>query len=72
MLPAGVNKKSFHVCSRIFSYAMYWGENLLLLVAFLLYEFLILFLTYLKVYLNIIRASEGLFTKIFFVGVWMF
>jgi len=51
---------------------MFWAENIVFLSSFLFYEFAILLLTYGKVYLNIFRASEGLFTKIFFVGVWVF
>lgn len=51
---------------------MFWVENLVFLTYFLLYEFFILFMTYGKVYLNILRASEGLYTKIFYIGMWMF
>jgi len=51
---------------------MFWAENLVFMILFLIYEFTILFLTYGKVYLNILRASEGLFTKIFYVSVWVF
>ena len=58
--------------SKMFSYTMFWAENIVFLSSFLFYEFAILLLTYGKVYLNIFRASEGLFTKIFFVGVWVF
>lgn len=71
LLPLSFNKKLFSKASTFFSYGMYWVENIVFIFIFLLYEISILFITYFKVYFNIIRASEGLFTKIFFVGVWM-
>lgn len=71
LLPFSIHPKLFKRASKVFSYLMYWCENIVLMNAFLLYELLILFITYFKVYLNILRASEGLFTKIFYVGVWM-
>jgi hypothetical protein len=62
LLPCAVNKKLLHKTSKCFSYSMYWAENMVFLMLFFFYEFAILFLTYGKVYLNILRASEGLFT----------
>ena len=72
LIPSVVNKKVTYIVSTVFSYSMHWGENIIFLLFFLIYECIILLITYAKVYLNIIRASEGLYTKIYFVGVWMF
>ncbi|CAI2359649.1 unnamed protein product [Moneuplotes crassus] len=71
LLPFFVCRKLFNKLSKIFSYTVFWAENFVVLILFLIYECTILFLTYGKVYLNIVRASEGLFTKIFFVGIWV-
>ena len=72
MIPFIPFKKGIRCISYCFSIIMYWCENLIFLMSFLLYEILVLPVTYSKVYLNIIRASIGLYTKIFFVGMWIF
>lgn len=71
LIPFVVNKKLMRFTSKVFSLTMHWVENLIFLNAFLVYEFFMCPLTYFKVYINIIRASEGLFTKIFYVGMWL-
>lgn len=56
--------------SKLFSLMMFWVENAFFLTLFAIYEILIFPICYCKVFINLIRASFGLFTKFFFIFMW--
>lgn len=55
---------------KTFSLAMFWIENMIFLVFFFAFEVLLIPICYAKVYLNLLKASFGFFTKIAFILVW--
>ena len=70
MVPFLACEKAMIHISKGFSYVMYWLENILFLVFYLIFEVLILPLAYLKVWFNIIRTSMGVLRLILNSIVW--
>jgi hypothetical protein len=57
--------------SKFFSFFIFWGENIVFIGFFLLFEIFILPLVYFMTYYNIIYSTLGLFTTIFNVIKWL-
>jgi hypothetical protein len=49
---------------------MFWVENCIFLAFFLLLEIVLIPICYMKVYLNLLKASFGFFTKVAFIMIW--
>ena len=70
MVPFLFCEKAIFYVAKSFSYIMFWTENLVFLIAYFLFEILILPLTYLKVWYNIFRTSMGVLKLILNCIVW--
>lgn len=60
-----------YVC-KYFSFVMYWLENVIFILLFILFELLLVLPVYVKNILQIAWASMGLFTKVFNTAIWLF
>ena len=58
--------------TKVFSYMIYWIENVIFVVLFLFYEIVLLPVVFAKTFLNIITCSVGLFTIMFQCMLWLF
>ena len=65
-------KPAMKKISNWFSYMMFWLENMIFILFFALFEFLLVPVVYVKTFLNIMFCSYGLFTTIFKCIVWIF
>ena len=65
------NHKIGRTIAKIYSYTMHWMENITVLILLnLFYEIMLVPICWMKVFLNLFWANFGLFTWIFFIGVW--
>ncbi|CDW78613.1 UNKNOWN [Stylonychia lemnae] len=72
ILPFMVNRNLMKRVSKIFSYGIFWIENVIFLFIFLLYEIFLIPVVYVKTFINIITCSVGLFTIMFHCAAWFF
>lgn len=72
IIPLMVNTTLMRKASKAFSYAMYWAENVIFVIIFLLYEICCIPAVYFKTFLNIVTCSVGLFTIMFQLAYWLF
>lgn len=70
ILPFSLTNNMIAKASTVFSYFIFWAENLIFLLFFLAYELLLVPLVYLKTFFNIVTTSIGLFTILFHCGIW--
>ena len=71
LIPFTASSLMMKYMSMSFSYLMYWLENVVFIGAFLLFEFFILPLAYLKVWMNLIKNSMGVLNLITNCVVWL-
>ena len=55
---------------KFFSYMMFWGENMVFILVFLVLELLLATPTYLKIWFNLIKNSLGLLRTILNCLIW--
>ena len=60
MIPFLPSRFLMYYISMGFSYFMYWLENILFIMGFMMFEILIYPIAYVKIWINIIRNSIGL------------
>lgn len=65
-------KPLMRVLNKLFSYMIFWLENIVFTIFFTLYEFLLVPIVYAKIFINILTCSYGLFTTIFKCIIWVF
>ena len=70
LVPFVLYKKSLIKMAKILSYSIFWGENLIFMLFFFIYEIAIIPIVFIKVFLNIIRWSEAFFIKLKFCAYW--
>ena len=71
MMPFICSAKAMKHVTITFSHCMFWVENFLFLFAFFVYEIMILPIAYIRVLVNIIRNSMGIFTTILNLIIWL-
>ncbi len=71
MIPFLLSSWVMKYISKAFSYVMHWIENLCFLIGFLLFEFMLAPIAYVKVWLNIILNSLGAFKLLCNCLMWL-
>lgn len=60
-----------YVC-KSFSYMMYWIENIIVVFMFMFIEMLLLPISYIKIWYNLIRMSQGFCRTLGYCILWVF
>ena len=58
--------------SKLFSLGVYWLENIILVISFIMFELCLLPIVYVCCLFNIGLTTKGLFTTVFNIFVWCF
>lgn len=70
MVPFLFSRTGMAYISKSFSYFMFWLENIVFVIAFFLFELLIMPIAYIKVWINIVRNSMGILNTILNCVIW--
>jgi len=54
-----------------FSYMLFWGENIIFVTFFTIFEVLLIPLIYVICFINIVYSTKGLFTTVFNIIKWL-